>query len=64
MSKFVSYLLAIVIGCCFVAYLFPWSFLMGNSVSFMKTETLRSTFLAGGTTLKIVGISPSYTQQG
>jgi Family of unknown function (DUF6311) len=32
--KFGSYVLAIVIGCCFVAYLFPWTFLSGNSVVF------------------------------
>jgi Family of unknown function (DUF6311) len=32
--KFGSYLLAIVIGCCFVAYLFPWAFLAGDSVVF------------------------------
>jgi hypothetical protein len=29
-----SYLLAIVIACCFVAYLFPWSFLTGHSTVF------------------------------
>jgi Family of unknown function (DUF6311) len=34
MPKFGSYLLALVIGCCFVAYLFPWTFLTGNSVVF------------------------------
>jgi Family of unknown function (DUF6311) len=34
MTKFGSYLLAIVIGCCFVAYLFPWTFLNGKSVVF------------------------------
>jgi hypothetical protein len=32
--KFGSYFLAIAIGCCFVAYLFPWAFLTGNSVVF------------------------------
>jgi hypothetical protein len=34
MPKFGSYVLAIVIGCCFVVYLFPWTFLSGNSVVF------------------------------
>jgi Family of unknown function (DUF6311) len=34
MPTFGSYLLAIVIGCCFVIYLFPWAFLTGNSVVF------------------------------
>ena len=34
MPKFGSYLLAMVIGCCFVVYLFPWAFLTGNSVVF------------------------------
>jgi Family of unknown function (DUF6311) len=34
MPKFGSYLLAIVIGCCFVGYLFPWAFLTGHSVVF------------------------------
>jgi Family of unknown function (DUF6311) len=34
MPKFGSYLLAIVIGCCFVIYLFPWAFLAGNSIVF------------------------------
>ena len=34
MPKLGSYLLAIVIGSCFVAYLFPWVFLSGNSVVF------------------------------
>jgi hypothetical protein len=29
-----SYLLAIVIGCCFVIYLFPWTFLAGHSTVF------------------------------
>ena len=32
--RFDSYLLAMVIGCSFVIYLFPWSFLSGNSVAF------------------------------
>jgi len=34
MPKLGSYLLAIVIGCCFVIYLFPWAFLAGNSIVF------------------------------
>lgn len=34
MPRLGSYLLAIVIGCSFVAYLFPWAFLTGNSVVF------------------------------
>lgn len=34
MPKFGSYLLAIVIGCCFVGYQFPWAFLTGHSVVF------------------------------
>lgn len=34
MPRFGSYLLAIVIGCSFVIYLFPWAFLTGNSVVF------------------------------
>jgi Family of unknown function (DUF6311) len=29
-----SYLAALVIGCCFVIYLFPWTFLTGNSIVF------------------------------
>ena len=38
MPKLSSYLLAIVIGCCFVMYLFPWTFLTGNSVVFEKGD--------------------------
>ncbi len=34
MPRFGSYVLAIVIGCSFVIYLFPWAFLTGNSVVF------------------------------
>ena len=34
MPKFGSYLLAILAGCSFVAYLFPWSFLSGHSTVF------------------------------
>jgi hypothetical protein len=34
MPKVSSYLLAIVIGCCFVVYLFPWTFVTGNSTVF------------------------------
>ena len=34
MPRLGSYLLAIVIGCSFVVYLFPWTFLTGNSVVF------------------------------
>ncbi len=34
MPRFGSYILAIVIGCSFVIYLFPWAFLTGNSVVF------------------------------
>ncbi len=34
MPRLGSYLLAIVIGCSFVIYLFPWAFLTGNSVVF------------------------------
>lgn len=34
MPKLGSYSMAIVIGCCFVAYLFPWTFLTGHSVVF------------------------------
>jgi Family of unknown function (DUF6311) len=32
--RFGSYLLATVLGCCFVAYLFPWTFLTGHSTVF------------------------------
>ena len=34
MPRLGSYLLAIAIGCSFVVYLFPWTFLTGNSVVF------------------------------
>jgi Family of unknown function (DUF6311) len=34
MPRFGSYLLATVVGCCFVAYLFPWTFLTGHSTVF------------------------------
>jgi Family of unknown function (DUF6311) len=34
LPKFGSYLLAVVIGFCFVSYLFPWTFLTGNSIAF------------------------------
>ena len=34
MPKSGSYFLAIAIACCFVAYLFSWAFLIGNSVIF------------------------------
>ncbi len=34
MPKFGSYLLAMVAGCGFVAYLFPWTFLTGHSTAF------------------------------